>query len=208
MAIPKEETIKEKVGGAVSGFFGGLFQAVGEALPNIAFGWVTGSNALEQAGNLQIDLDTTGWEEDDVKKFVRAKQNVNDTNPAVRRHANKTMEDLQKKYPNSSKKISAPNAGIQTALDSIDNAAYFDSKYGWLDDKALGDISKNQMKEYLQNFQDGLISNGISDPEQQKAAAKKYIEDSEKSKDPRVYILGNTLGDQLNRLLGTLTLSE
>ena len=161
------------------------------------------------SGSNLDEIDTTGWDEEDIKALEQEKKNLNDPNPVISKHAANTIKKFKDKYPDSfKKKISAPNAGIQTALDSIDNAAYFDSKYGWLDDKALGDISKNQMKEYLQNFQDGLISNGISDPEQQKAAAKKYIKDSEKSKDPRVYILGNTLGDQLNRLLGTLTLSE
>ena len=204
-AIPKEQTVKEKVGGAVSGFFGGLFQAVGEALPNIALGWVTGSNALEQAENLQIDLDTTGWEEDDVKKFARAKQNVNDTNPAIRRHANKTIEDLQKKYPNSSKKINAPNAGIQSALDSIDNAAYFDSKYGWLDDKALGDISKKQLVNDLENLileiKDAVREGGVVDKERVNAAT---LAQAKQSPYYKVYVQGNMLGDIANRVLGDL----
>ena len=114
--------------------------------------------------------------------------------------------ELEKKYPDSfKKKIEAPNAGIQSALDSIDNAAYFESKYGWLDNQALGDISKNQMIEYIKNFEEEIKTHGITDPNQRREAAEDYIEGT---KDAKVYILGNTFGDQVNRLLGMLTLSD
>ena len=209
MAIPKEETIKEKVGGAVSGFFGGLFQAVGEALPNIALGWVTGSSAMEQAminaGWKLGDIDTTGWSDDDVEKLNFVKKYQNDEG---RRGADamRYRSELEKKYPDSfKKKIEAPNAGIQSALDSIDNAAYFDSKYGWLDDKALGDISKKQLVNDLENLipeiKDAVREGGVIDKERVNAAT---LAQAKQSPYYKVYVQGNMLGDIANRVLGDL----
>lgn len=209
MAIPKEETIKEKVGGAVSGFFGGLFQSIGEALPNIALGWVTGSSAMEQAminaGWKLGDIDTTGWSDDDVEKLNFVKKYQNDEG---RRGADamRYRSELEKKYPDSfKKKIEAPNAGIQSALDAIDNAAYFDSKYGWLDDKALGDISKKQLVNDLENLipeiKDAVREGGVVDKERVNAAT---LAQAKQSPYYKVYVQGNMLGDIANRVLGDL----
>ena len=209
MAIPKEETIKEKVGGAVSGFFGGLFQAVGEALPNIVLGWVNGSNAMEQAminaGWKLGDIDTTGWSDDDVEKLNFVKKYQNDEG---RRGADamRYRSELEKKYPDSfKKKIEAPNAGIQSALDSIDNAAYFDSKYGWLDDKALGDISKKQLVNDIEGMileiKDAVRESGVIDKDRVNAAT---LAQAKQSPYYKVYLQGNMFGDIANRALGEL----
>lgn len=207
MAIPKEETIKEKVGGAVSGFFDGLFQAIGGALPNIGLGWVTGSSAMEQAmvdaGWKLGDIDTTGWSDDDVEKLNFVKKHQNDEG---RRGADamRYRSELEKKYPDSfKKKIEAPNAGIQSALDSIDNAALFESKYGWLDDKVLNGVSKNQLTNDLDNMygdiNDAIRANGTIDEATIKAIVEAYVRSSQYSD---IYISGNMLGDITNRVLG------
>lgn len=206
MAIPKEETIKEKVGGAVSGFFGGLFRSIGEALPNIALGWVTGSNALEQAlGSNLNEVDTTGWAEEDIKK-LESIRNQHSTGPGAGKYKRETQAYLEKKYPDSfKKKIEAPNAGIQSALDAIDNAAYFDSKYGWLDDKALGDISKKQLVNDLENLipeiKDAVREGGVVDKERVNAAT---LAQAKQSPYYNVYVQGNMFGDIANRVLGDL----
>ena len=205
MAIPKEETVKEKVGGAVSGFFGGLFQAVGEALPNIALGWVTGSSALEQAlGSNLNEVDTTGWAEEDIKK-LESIQNQHSTGPGAGKYKRETQAYLEKKYPDSFKKIEAPNAGIQSALDSIDNAAYFDSKYGWLDDKALGDISKKQLVNDIEGMipeiKDAVRESGVIDKDRVNAAT---LAQAKQSPYYKVYLQGNMFGDIANRALGEL----
>ena len=209
MAIPKEETIKEKVGGAVSGFFGGLFRAVGEALPNIALGWVTGSNAIKQmmgSGSNLDEIDTTGWDEEDIKALEQEKKNLNDPNPVISKHAANTIKKFKDKYPDSfKKKIEAPNAGIQSALDSIDNAAYFDSKYGWLDDKALGDISKKQLVNDIEGMipeiKDAVRESGVIDKDRVNAAT---LAQAKQSPYYKVYLQGNMFGDIANRALGEL----
>lgn len=206
-AIPKEQTIKEKVGGAVSGFFDGLFQAIGGALPNIGLGWVTGSSAMEQAminaGWKLGDIDMTGWSDDDIEKLNFVKKYQNDEG---RRGADamRYRSELEKKYPDSfKKKIEAPNAGIQSTLDAIDNAALFESKYGWLDDKVLNGVSKNQLTSDLDNMygdiNDAIRANGTIDEATIKAIVKAYVESSQYSD---IYISGNMLGDITNRVLG------
>ena len=208
-AIPKEETIKEKVGGAVSGFFGGLFQSIGEALPNIALGWVNGLNAIKQmmgSGSNLDEIDTTGWDEEDIKALEQEKKNLNDPNPVISKHAANTIKKFKDKYPDSfKKKIEAPNAGIQSALDSIDNAAYFDSKYGWLDDKALGDISKKQLVNDIEGMipeiKDAVRESGVIDKDRVNAAT---LAQAKQSPYYKVYLQGNMFGDIANRALGEL----
>lgn len=208
-AIPKEQTVKEKVGGAVSGFFGGLFQAVGEALPNIALGWVNGSNTIKQmmgSGSNLDEIDTTGWDEEDIKALEQEKKNLNDPNPVISKHAANTIKKFKDKYPDSFKKqINAPNAGIQSALDSIDNAAYFDSKYGWLDDKALGDISKKQLVNDIEGMipeiKDAVRESGVIDKDRVNAAT---LAQAKQSPYYKVYLQGNMFGDIANRALGEL----